>query len=229
MNNLAKVGESVKKIVCRECKRGTNHKILLKAEKKEYSADEDIWTVSTFYTLQCQGCETVCLLEEYVCSEDYNPITGELETVTTVYPSPFETKTPIEGSYYLPKIISKIYKECITAFNKKLPILTSIGMRAVIEAICKDKGVLSGNLAQKVDKLAEMGFMTKQEAELLHLNRYMGNASAHELQEPLEDELTTGLDITETTLRNAYILPEKAEVLKNKYNNKPKLRAKDQK
>lgn len=210
--------EENRKIFCRICKQATNHKVLFKVQKKDSWDNEDgMWTVSTFYTLQCQGCEAVCLLEEYVFSEDYNPQTGELDVVTTIYPSPHETKTPIEDYYYIPKIVARIYKECVIAFNKKLPILTSIGMRAVIEAICKDKEVVAGGLEKKIDALAKMGLMTEQEAELLHLNRYMGNASAHELQEPLEEELNTGLDIIETTLRNAYILSEKAQILRNKY------------
>lgn len=212
--------KEMRKVFCRNCKRATNHKILLRNEKRESTVNDEIWTINTFYTLQCQGCETICLLEEYIFSEDYNPETGDLDVSTYIYPSPFENKSAIEDIHYLPKIVSKIYKECISAFNRKLPILTSIGMRATVEAICKDKQINSGNLEQKIDKLADMGLMTRQEAELLHLNRYMGNAAAHELLEPLQDELTTGLDIIEATLRNAYILPEKAELLKNKYTKK---------
>lgn len=206
-----------KKAFCRSCKQGTNHTVLYEIQKRDSSEDEDMWFITDYFTLQCQGCETICLLEQCMSSENYDPETGEPYVITTIFPSPFEKKKTIEETYSVPKSVSKIYRECIAAFNEGLFLLTSIGMRMAVEAICKDKRLLDGKLEQRIDSLASLGFMTRQESELLHINRAMGNSSAHELREPSKDELEIGLDIIETTLRNAYILPEKAEILKTKY------------
>ncbi len=179
---------------------------------KKYIADlaRGLQTIK-FYTMHI--FITICLLQEYVFSEDLDPQTGEYDITTTVYPDPLVGRYPLDDLNLLPKIIRRIYQESVNAYNKNLPMLTSIGIRATIEAICVNKEITEGNLKKNIDQLARMDFMTNQEAELLHLIRFMGNASAHELEEPLKEELTTGLDIIETTLRNAYVLPEKAIAL----------------
>lgn len=204
-----------KTVFCRICRNKTNHSILHKVKKQLTDTDgyDTIWVDYDYFMMQCLGCETVCLLEEYSCSEDYNPQTGEPDVTVTISPNPYTQREQIDNSYDLPKNVRRVYLEAIGAFNNKLPVLTSVGLRATVEALCLDKKVTEKDLKRKIDALVVKGFMTQQEADLLHLTRFMGNASAHEQEEPKIDELKIGLDIVEATLRNAYILPVKAAAL----------------
>ena len=212
---MKKDEESVRKVYCRICRQVTNHNILNKTGRYEDDEESGIWVSNDYYTLQCKGCEIVCLLKEYTCSEDYNPETGQLEIVATLYPDPFVFRAALDQSYNLPNDIRKIYEETISAFNRKLPILTSIGIRATIEAICIDNKITKGTLEKKIDELVKLDLMTKKEANLLHLTRFMGNASAHNLKAPVIEELKAGLEIIESALRNGYILPATTSNLLN--------------
>lgn len=207
--------EKKKLIFCRVCRNKTNHAILHKTSKSDSDNNgyDQVWWSNDYFMLQCLGCETVCLLKESSYSEDYDPETGQLEISSEIYPDPFAERGHIDNSYDLPMNVRRVYLEAIGAFNNKLPVLTSVGLRATVEAVCADKGVTKKDLKSKIDALVIKGFMTQQEADLLHLTRFMGNASAHEQEEPKIEELKTGLDIIEATLRNAYILPVKAAAL----------------
>lgn len=202
------------KLFCRDCKRSTNHDVLHTIEKEEHIEEIGEGVEQIYYMVQCRGCETVCLHERYWYSEDRDPYTGNPSYHYYTYPDPFEEKNLMSETHYLPENIGNIYREAVAAYNKKLPILTSIALRTIIEAICVERGVADGNLKKKIDKLLNSQLITPQQAEVLHLNRYMGNASAHELAKPLEEELITGMDIIESLLINTYILPVKAKHLK---------------
>lgn len=208
------------KVYCRSCRQVTNHNVLLQTKVKGGSEETEIFWEYTYKTVQCLGCETVCLLEEYLCSEDIDPLTGQPEPQVKIYPESFLNKEELPEVYFLPEKIRKAYQETITAFNQKLSILTGIGLRTIIEAICKNNKATQHGLKDKINALVEKGLMTKREAELLHLNRYIGNAATHDITEPPREELKTGLDIVEAILQNAYILPKKAHELKEKYNDK---------
>src|SRR5690242_5434749 len=51
--------------------------------------------------------------------------------------------------------------------------------RAVVEAVSKNKGVTSGTLFQKIDKLHELGFVRPHIRDGLHEVRHLGNEMAH--------------------------------------------------
>lgn len=51
--------------------------------------------------------------------------------------------------------------------------------RSVIEATCKDKGVIKGQLASKIDQLAEQGLLRPHTQEAAHELRFLGNDMAH--------------------------------------------------
>jgi len=214
--------DDVKKIYCRECKQPTNHRLLFQKKVRDQNEEAGLWFISTYKTLQCSGCETICLLEEYLFSEDIDPHTGEPELQIKIYPNPHKNREEIKETYYLPEKIRNVYKETVHALNQNLSILAGVGLRTIIEAICKDKKITKGFLKQKINALVKMGLMTNEEAKMLHLNRYIGNAATHDIIETPIDELKTGLDIIVATLQNTYILPRKAEAIKTRLKSKSK-------
>lgn len=214
--------QKTKKIYCRKCRQPTNHTVLHEVKTGWDDQESGMWLIDIFTTLQCLGCEAVCLLEDYVFSEDIDPYTGNPENQVSIHPNPFKDREELKEIYHLPEKIRKIYIETVSAFNQKLPILTGVGLRTIIEAICKDKKAVGKDLEARINALVNLGLITNNESELLHLNRYIGNISTHEVIEAPLEELKTGLDIIETALQNAYILPQKAVSLKAKYSKKKK-------
>ncbi len=211
MTQQKKVKNKIRKVFCRKCKQVTRHSLLNHAEVKEWWEEIGEGQSFDYFTLQCLGCETVCLLEEYFYSEDMDPFTGKQEPRTTLYPSPFVKRVKVEKSYHLPDVVNKVYLECVKALNSELLILGAIAIRVVIEAICRDKKIKGANLKQKIDTLVDKGFMTKDGAKLLHLTRIVGNFSAHEMKKHKFEDLEVCLDIVETVLQNIYILPTEAK------------------
>ena len=80
----------------------------------------------------------------------------------------------------------------------------------------KIKNVPGGNLQDKIDNLVSQGFLAAPQAELLHEERYLGNAAIHEIVAPSKLDVRDGFDIIDTLLTTIYILPEKARRLRLK-------------
>jgi len=110
--------------------------------------------------------------------------------------------------HHLPGKISSIYREVVGAMNAQLPVLSAIGLRALIEAICRERNVHGGNLENLIDGLATSGVLSAAQASILHGHRFLGNIAAHEVLSPKPRELVAALDIAETVLRTIYVLPE---------------------
>jgi hypothetical protein len=93
------------------------------------------------------------------------------------------------------------------------------GLRAIVEAICKDRQVTGKNLETKIDELVKQGYLVKAQADLLHEERYIGNSALHEMKTPTKDDLEDGLKIVEGLMNTIYLLPFRAERLKSKRDN----------
>jgi hypothetical protein len=92
--------------------------------------------------------------------------------------------------------------------NAQLPVLAAIGLRALIEAICRERNIADGNLEKLIDGLATSGVLSTAQASILHGHRFLGNIAAHEVVSPKPRELVAALEIAETVLRTIYVLPE---------------------
>ena len=111
----------------------------------------------------------------------------------------------------VPEKIRKLYEEVYTSLCNDLDVLASIGMRAVLEMVCKDKGLVGGNLRKKVDGLAKKGIVVPTDAEILHNLRFFANESAHEAAEHTPEELIIGLNVIEHLLASLYVVPREAK------------------
>jgi hypothetical protein len=54
-----------------------------------------------------------------------------------------------------------------------------------VEAICIDRKVSGQDLQKKIDDLVSKGLLEKPQVDLLHEERYIGNAALHEILPPL--------------------------------------------
>jgi len=115
--------------------------------------------------------------------------------------------------YLLPRGVSTIYDEAHSALCGDLKIMAGFGIRAIVEAVCKDKEMSGRNLQIKIDSLAENGFITSDGAMILHSLRFIGNAAAHKMKAHSLEELNVAFDVIEYLLQGVYILPKQAENL----------------
>ena len=146
--------------------------------------------------------------EDYDC-EDENTIS--LNESVILFPSRSEGRDAIKDVYLLPSKVQQIYEEIIKALNNDQPVLAGIGIRALLETICKDKNALGKSLLDKIDNLVSMQFLTKDGALILHKIRTLGNDAAHEAKPHSPKQLCLALDICEHLLQGVYILPHYAK------------------
>jgi|SRR5690606_28891816 len=212
--------KEILKIKCSNCGgKATNH-IVLSDHYEDYS-DDEFSGGTTYQICQCQGCDFIRFRSSAWFSEDYDyDENGEIvpiETVT-IYPNleKLNIEVDTELADDLPEKIASIYQETVKAINMKMNILAGGGLRAIVEAICKDKNIKKGNLEKKIDMLEAEGFLTKGQAQLLHEERFIGNKALHEIEAARIKDLQDGLDIIQSMLKTIYILPDKAERLKKR-------------
>ncbi|MBU1091894.1 DUF4145 domain-containing protein [Patescibacteria group bacterium] len=204
---------NAEKIRCRHCGRITNHKILhIKEVIRDCEGIEEEQEGYTYETLQCMGCETVCLLEKYSNSFYLDENTGAPEEFVEVYPDPSHKRNVMNSLHLLPEKVRIVYEETVKAFNQNLNILAGVGLRTVVEALCADKKIKKKRLEEKIEALVEAGIMTKGEANLLHVDRLIGNKSTHKFVKTHSENLKIGLDIIENILEKEYVLPKKSTV-----------------
>lgn len=196
---------------CRYCERDTKHDVLSEktvSERDEYRCDIE------YQIVQCCGCETIGFRKVFYDIESTYPVSDEEWEVPqdiSIFPRSIQGHRALEHTYYLPKIVRKIYEEVLLALQEDARILAGLGLRGTVEAVCNDLQVLGKNLDIRISKLATAGHISKTDAERLHAIRFMGNDAAHEIKSPPKNSLSVALRIVEHLLASVYILSEEAD------------------
>lgn len=207
---------TVVKVLCRDCKKATNHNVLLEHKECGGCADDEPRWWDSYQIIQCMGCEDISFRKTSESEMDFDPNTGELQECEFLYPDRLGDRDPMLGYEAFPVKTKRIYLETLKALNNQIPILAAIGLRALIESICLEQKTKATILAKGIDELAEMGLLSAKQAEFLHNHRFMGNEAAHEIVAPKPEHLVAAVDIAETLLKTIYVLPDMAEQLKRR-------------
>lgn len=225
--------DKVVSVQCIECKRVTRHRVTVSMDKSGSEFDqEEGWSVDwsdRYQIVECQGCETISFRHVNWFSEaqDFE----DNGTTERVYPVRNKDAVSARPYHNVPQNLRRIYTELIDCFNNDSPTLCAAGLRAIVEGICAQQGIVDGpvempakgggtqmvrrdNLEGRIAGLQEKGLLTHPSAQTLHEHRYLGNAAVHELARPSADELKLALEIVEHVLEQLYELPEKAEELR---------------
>jgi len=199
------------KSYCRTCNHETNHQILsehIDSTREDYSYDH------TYQITQCLGCDRKSFREvledvehAYQISED----DWEVPTSINVYPNFIKGHRTLEGGYYLPSLVGRIYKEVLLAIQENALILAGLGLRGTVEAVCNDLNITGRNLEIRISKLATAGYISRKDSDRLHGIRFMGNDAAHEVKKPKSEQLSVALKIVEHLLSSVYILEKEVE------------------
>lgn len=229
------------KSICTSCQKATNHKVI--CEKSQiYDDITGWWEKLNFQIIQCQGCDTISFRKLYtdIANQQSADETGESGWTQELFPKRTVNTIPIKSFHNTPQNIKRIYRETIDAFNNGQEILCSAGLRAIIEGLCNNIGITEGevlgkndktriskNLDGKINALSVKGYLLKNNAEILHELRFMGNYALHELSSPSSAELKMAIDIIEHTINNLFEFQHKAtefkkEIAKRKIDQKDK-------
>lgn len=201
------------KAYCRTCATQTHHRVIT---MKTVSPPEEVdYNCNMQHMLiECMGCDEVSYLYEFHDFESYYEGgygSDGYNIDRKQYPRAIEGHKELDGIYVLPGLIKKIYGETIDAISVQSYTLGSIGLRAIIEAICNDKKVAGKSLLTRIKKMAIMGLVSKADAERLHGIRFLGNDAAHEIKEAKAKAVLLALDIVEHILKSVYIFEDSVD------------------
>jgi hypothetical protein len=208
-------------IACSECDSQTCHKVLVSANTyRDFGPNLEYWY--QYEIVQCQGCWTISFLKNWQSSDDiYLDDDGKpkLNGHEELYPGRVAGRHKLRNSQYLPSQIFIIYNETHSALCNKLYVLAGVGIRALIEVVCKNKSAKGSDLEKKIDNLVTIGVLTTDGASILHSLRIMGNQAAHEVKPHSETDLNIAFDVVEHLLEGVYLLPQKAKKLPKRIQN----------
>lgn len=211
---INKTADTVIDAQCGECKRSTKHLVLasVTVDGEDWFGKHSVQYWSEYQVIMCKGCEITGFRSSSSNSEDWDFVDHENveynETVN-LYPAR-DGRSLLKDAYLLPGAVQRIYDETVKAINNSQPVLVGIGLRAIVETVCKDKSSLGSNLVQRIDGLVSQGVLSPEGAKILHKIRTLGNDAAHEVKPHNEDQLSVALDVCEHLLQDVYVLPQHA-------------------
>lgn len=215
---VSQTNGKIRKVACNQCDKKTNHKVLNSAR---YSWDsEEIQACRDYEIIQCLGCDMISFRIGSSNSEDYDELDDEGNLIylekEEIYPSKLTGRTMFPEVHYLPERLRTVYEETHFAICTKLRILAGVGVRTLIEAVCKEQSAKGKGLEKKIDDLVTKGVLTARNATILHKIRFLGNRAAHEAEAPSDEELDIAFDIVENLLETVYVIPRKSELLRDR-------------
>lgn len=213
---LIQGNDEKQRIPCKECGRETSHAIVSSFVEKNHEDFEYGHCVSwdcDNQIIQCLGCETVSFRTVQTCSEEveyrYDDKSHYIETIK-YYPVRTKTSKSFDSNS-LPYSIKQIYEETILSIENEQFVLAGIGVRAIIETICKEQEAEGKYLNKKIDSLANKSIITPDDADTLHKLRILGNEAAHEVKVHDTRQLELAIQIIEHMLHRAYTIPAKVQ------------------
>lgn len=171
-------------IYCLDCKSEIKHEFLIKLETQKSNDDDTYY--GEYELLRCINCDSITYKTDLYTSDDvvqdYNEY-GELEWERFTYPNYYPTrdKELAQTTHIinlLPDSIQETFNEVITALNHNLEILSGLGLRTLLEQICKHF-IKDDDLGRILQKFEEEGYISTKQRYLLDDIRYIGNDSAH--------------------------------------------------
>lgn len=214
------VGEIIR-CPCRSCETESKHTVIADVELQLREEDSHNFYGSDeqYQTIQCNGCDTISFRTAHYSTEDVYHIEGEKNEFNDVflvaeefYPNPNVSREPIDNLGWLPSHIPPIYSETLQALNNSQRILAGIGIRAILESVCKDLGARGKNLHERIDNLVKTKSLSRNDAEVLKLIKNMGNSAAHSVFLHEHDQLEIAFNIIERMLESVYISPRLLKV-----------------
>jgi hypothetical protein len=228
--------KKVVKCYCNKCKIKINHIILSDVcengseivECNDGLSGYSIEWKDDYQIIKCNGCDTITF-RKYGWFSEYQDMENDGH-YTENYPESDQFKKALTEFKYLPELIEDLYTESISSYNNNCDLLCAIGLRTIIESVCKDKNIKSGKIKGangkiKVSKtlegmingLCEAEIITEKQTVILHQLRLIGNNAVHDFRSPSKHILDASFRIIDLLLKVIYELPrDEIEIKKRK-------------
>ncbi len=207
------VDKKIRHLPCGNCNGYTNHEVSKSVEKSWGNQDIQGWNV--FEIVTCRGCDGTSFRFSSTNTDDFDYNTNEFSEHEELYPNRIAGRKEIDV-YQLPEPVRAVYRETHKALCSGLNILAGIGLGALVESVCREKDAQGQSLENKIDDLVKKGVLTSEGANILHMIRGLRNKYAHEVIVLGVYKLDVAMDVVENLLNSVYVIPKKAERLKNK-------------
>lgn len=198
-------------IPCTMCATSTHHQVIHRVERSGGDCEIPFYWNTEHQVVECQGCKSLSF--RYIATDSdshFGPADSDYFIEEQLYPYRVEGRRVLEDTHYLPSNVRRVYSETQRALAGEQPVLTGIGIRAIIEAVCTDMEAGGGNLQERIDDLVHKGLLTADGASVLHKLRSLGNEAVHEVKPHKVGQLSLAMDVVDHLLQGAYIFPEKA-------------------
>ena len=221
---------------CNTCRTMTSHKTIVKASIVDDDPTCDNYErfeCEDYRISECSGCHSVRFVENVISSEDKNIRSIEdfkkrLESRKLhcrIYPISEEgalTESRLDKlEFVLPPRVKRIYEETLIAIKNKQFVIAGIGLRGVLDAVCRDKGIGKGKitLAERLNIMLKENLITPDQKGILDAVKDLGNDSAHEGKVLKSYEVERALIVVEHLLDTLYLLPEMKQEFENDKQN----------
>jgi hypothetical protein len=214
--SLDKTDGQTFKVACEACRRDTNHRVLRSVHQHAWhpAHDPDIQVWVDYQIVQCQGCEDISFRR---CVSD----TESEDSKVDIYPARNTELAALRDDWRLPPGIRTIYSETHAALCGGHRFLAAAGLRAIVDAVCQDKGAKGEKsatpppppLSTAIDDLVRKGVLTAQAAEPLHGTRLLGNKALHRMRAPTDPELAAAFEAIQHMLQDVFLMERVTERL----------------
>ena len=199
MANDSQETPQLKKVHCNECRRETEHRLLMTVqgdsgetvELDELDEHEcTIWWETTFDLLQCCGCRETVLRRTFIFSpHDDRPDVRYFPPRVSRHSPKWRDALPCDVRL----LLDEVYR-ALDADNYRLPMM---GARALVDMVMVEKIGDVGRFDQKLNELEKAGFVSSKNREVLAAALDAGSAAAHRGYAATPAEVNIVMDIVE--------------------------------
>lgn len=208
----AELTSDLEKCLCLECKIETKHEMLINIRKHIIYKHEYLRFYVFYQIIKCINCGDLSFRNQKLNPDDITCIENiygekqiEAPSQINIYPSrDVETAFSKEFEKILPEEIYLTYEEVIIALNNKMPLLTALGLRTLLEQIIKYFGK-SDELGVILNQFEEEGFISTKQRGVLDNIRYLGNDAAHRADSISGKDLILHLKVLENLIQQLFV------------------------
>jgi hypothetical protein len=221
--------EAVRKAECSQCGGPRNCEIRGRYDARYEDDDRGFWGNTTWYILECRGCEHVFVQTVSINSEDTDQwcepdgsTGGRYNEALEYWPALSKRRRPEWMSEYGIEAdnvdeLDSALRELYSALNNDLSMLAAIGIRTCLDIaseLLKVDPALT--FAEKLDALVDAKHIRQLDRQRLETAVEVGNATAHRGLKLKAGDLDTMATVLEDFVFDAFVQPHRRKTLDEK-------------
>lgn len=209
-----------RRIYCNSCTNTTSHEVVAGhvEDREDYfwgfpqKCEAEI--------LRCCGCQLLCFR---LVTHPFDFQDKKDKPVEELFPERGYKQRRKRHFFRLPKEVHALYNETVAAHDRELNLLSTVGLRALIEGIVADKldkSKYGQTLESKIDALS--GLFQPDTIKTLHDFRIMGNKAIHAQIAPDRLDVHRALYVVEGIMEYFYGIDEHVETFQRLKDKSPR-------